>query len=112
MHAGGLTEVRKIASLVDTYYRPLAPHVPGGPVMFAMSMHLAASIPNFLILEDMEHDRELRERISTTPPVQREDGCVIVPDRPGLGVELDVEAIRARPYQPQPTSGRTLQPWR
>jgi galactonate dehydratase len=112
MHAGGVTEVRKIASLVDTYYRPVAPHVPGGPVMFAMSMHLAASIPNFLILEDMEHDRELREQISTTPPVERADGCVLVPDRPGLGVELDVEAIKARPYQPQPTSGRTLQPWR
>jgi L-alanine-DL-glutamate epimerase-like enolase superfamily enzyme len=60
----------------------------------------------------MEHDRELREQVSTTPPVEREGGCVLVPDRPGLGVDLDVEAIRARPYQPQPTSGRTLQPWK
>jgi galactonate dehydratase len=112
MHAGGITEVRKIASLVDTYYRPVAPHVPGGPVMYAMSVHLAASIPNFLILEDMEHDRDLREALCTTPPFRREHGHVLLPEAPGLGVDLDVEKVDARPYRPQPTSGRTAQPWR
>jgi len=112
MHAGGITEVRKIASLVDTYYRPVAPHVPGGPVMYAMSVHLAASIPNFLILEDMEHDRALREELSTTAPFPRADGHVLLPTAPGLGVDLDVAKIESRAYKPQPTSGRTLQPWR
>jgi galactonate dehydratase len=111
MHAGGITEVRKIASLVDTYYRPVAPHVPGGPVMYAMSVHLAASIPNFLILEDMEDDRALRDEICLNPPPRREAGHVLLPDAPGLGVDLDVARIEARPYRPQPTSGRTLQPW-
>jgi galactonate dehydratase len=112
MHAGGITEVKKIASLVDTYYRPIAPHVPGGPVMFNMTLHLAAAIPNFLILEDMEHDRELRESILTTPPPKREKGAVLLPEGPGLGVDLDVEKIKARPYQPQPQTGRSAQPWR
>jgi galactonate dehydratase len=111
MHAGGITEVRKIASLVDTYYRPVAPHVPGGPVMYAMSVHLAASIPNFLILEDMEDDRALRDDICLSAPFLREAGGVLLPSGPGLGVELDVAKIEARPYKPQPTSGRTLQPW-
>ena len=112
MHAGGITEVRKIASMADTHYRPIAPHVPGGPVMYATSVHLAASIPNFLILEDMEHDRELREAICTTEPFRREGGRVLLPTAPGLGVDLDVEAIEAREYKPQPQSGRTTHPWR
>jgi galactonate dehydratase len=111
MHAGGITEVKKIASLVDTYYRPIAPHVPGGPVMFNMTLHLAASIPNFLILEDMEHDREVRESIVTTPPPKRENGCVLLPEGPGLGVDLDVERIKAREFQAQPQTGRSAQPW-
>lgn len=112
MHAGGITEVKKIAALVDTYYRPVAPHVPGGPVMYATTLHLAASIPNFLIFEDMEDDREVREAISTTPLPRVVDGHILVPEGPGLGVDLDVDAIRARPFQPQPQTGRSRQPWR
>jgi galactonate dehydratase len=112
VHAGGITEVRKIASMVDTYYRPIAPHVSGGPVMYAMTLHLAASIPNFFILEDMEHDRELRDAIVTSPPPARADGHVLLPTGAGLGVELDLAAIAARPYRAQPQSGRSAQPWR
>ena len=50
MHAGGLTEVRRIASFADTYYVPIAPHNPGGPICTMASLHLAAAIPNFYIL--------------------------------------------------------------
>ncbi len=112
MHAGGITEWRKIASFADTYYRPIAPHVPGGPIMYAMSVHLAASIPNFLILEDMEDDRALRDEICSTEPFRRADGAVTVPTAPGLGVDLDIGRIEARPFRPQLQSGRSAQPWR
>ena len=62
MHAGGFTEVRKIAALADTWYVPVAPHNPGGPICTAAAMHLAAAIPNFFILEQMEPQRALRDR--------------------------------------------------
>ena len=111
VHAGGITECRKIASQADTYFRPIAPHNPYGPVAWMMSMHLAASIPNFLILEDIHHDTDVRNELIVTPPIERIDGCVLVPDRPGLGVELNIDAIKARPYRLQPAQGLPAQPW-
>ena len=59
MHAGGFTEIRKIAALADMYSIPVAPHNPGGPICTAAAMHLAAAIPNFLILEQMSYQDAL-----------------------------------------------------
>src|SRR5439155_1551199 len=73
-HAGGITECKKIAALAEAYYVQVAPHSPQGPVSTAAAAHLALAIPNFLHLE--------------------------VPDRPGLGVELDEEALAASPPRP------------
>ena len=60
-HAGGLTELRKIAAMAEASYIKVAPHNPNGPVATIASVHLAASIPNFLILE-MAH-QPLRDEI-------------------------------------------------
>lgn len=106
MHAGGFTEVRKIATLADTYYVPVAPHNPGGPICTAAAMHLAAAVPNFLILEHMEPQRALRDRASVTP-IAYEDGHFLLPERPGLGVEPNLEFLAAHPYRPQPRTERT-----
>jgi galactonate dehydratase len=106
MHCGGFTEMRRIAALADMHYVPVAPHNPGGPICVAASLHLAAAIPNFLILEQMEPQRAARDRLSS-PALVIEDGHFIVPDRPGLGVEPHVEAIRAIAAQPQPKRERT-----
>ncbi|HEX4884355.1 MAG TPA: mandelate racemase/muconate lactonizing enzyme family protein [Casimicrobiaceae bacterium] len=105
MHAGGITEVRKIASLADTWYVPVAPHNPGGPLCTAAAMHLAASVPNFLILEQMEPQRELRDKASDVPLAVR-DGMFTLPDRPGLGVEPNLDFLEAYPYRPQPRTER------
>lgn len=105
MHAGGLTEVRKIASLADTWYVPVAPHNPGGPICTAAAMHLAASVPNFLVLEQMEPQRALRDRASDVPLAIR-DGCFTLPERPGLGVEPNLAFLEAYPYRPQPRTER------
>lgn len=107
MHAGGLTEVRKIASLADTWYVPVAPHNPGGPICTAAAMHLAASVPNFYILEQMEPQRELRDRASDVPLAIR-DGRFTLPDRPGLGVEPNLDFLAAYPYRPQPRTERGM----
>ncbi|WP_372621975.1 galactonate dehydratase [Falsiroseomonas sp.] len=106
MHCGGFTEMRRIAALADTWYVPLAPHNPGGPICVAASLHLAAAIPNFLILEQMEPQRAARDRLSH-PALILEDGHFHVPDAPGLGVEPDVEAIQAIAARPQPRRERT-----
>lgn len=101
MHAAGITEVRRIASFADTYYIPVAPHNPGGPICTVASMHLAAAIPNFYILEQMEPQREFRDR-SALPAVKFEKGHFILPQGPGWGIEPDLDIMKSKPYQPQP----------
>jgi galactonate dehydratase len=97
-HAGGITECKKIAALAEAYYVQVAPHSPQGPVSTAAAAHLALAIPNFLILEFVRsapyRDRALRE------PWTVHEGHLAVPDRPGLGVELDEEALAASPPRP------------
>ncbi len=111
MHAGGLSEVRRIAALAETWYVPVAPHNPGGPICTVASMHLAAAIPNFLILEQMEPQRAARDATSH-PAIAFEDGHFLLPQGPGLGVEPDLEKLKSFPFQPQPGSGRRGSLWR
>jgi galactonate dehydratase len=89
-HAGGITEVRLIAGMAEAYYAVLAPHNPLGPIALAAAVQLAASIPNFLIQEQVT----LGEGLLTAPFTLR-DGLLDVPTAPGLGIEPDEEAIRA-----------------
>ena len=105
MHAGGFTEIRKIAALADMYSVPVAPHNPGGPICTAAAMHLAAAIPNFYILEQMEPQRALRDRASTVP-IRFENGCFLLPEGPGLGVEPNLDAL-ARTRVPAAADDRT-----
>jgi galactonate dehydratase len=111
MHAGGLTEVRRIADMADTYYIPVAPHNPGGPICTMAAVHLAAAIPNFFILEQMEPQRVIRDQASI-PPIAYEDGHFVVPQTPGLGIEPDVEVLKAHGFQPQPRNERRGALWR
>jgi galactonate dehydratase len=97
-HAGGITECKKIAAMAEAYYVQVAPHSPQGPVSTAAAAHLAMSIPNFQILEYVRSD-PWRDRVLQQPwPVQ--DGHLVVPDRPGLGVELDEAVIASSPPRP------------
>ncbi len=113
IHAAGITEVRKIAALADTYYVPVAPHNSSGPIATLMSIHLCASIPNFLILEEIEYESELRNAVSTHPaPIV--DGYFHLPTEPGIGTDLKLEVLEAGGdeyrYRPQPVSNRTVPP--
>lgn len=84
-HAGGITEGRIIAGMAEAYYVPIAPHNPMGPISLAAGLQLAASIPNFLVQEQVS----LGEGYLKKPFKLEKDGNVMVPTGPGLGIELD-----------------------
>jgi galactonate dehydratase len=94
--AGGITEVRKIASMAEAYDVALAPHCPIGPVAFASSVHVDASTPNALIQEQRIFREPNALDYLENPEVFHYDdgGYVDVPDDPGLGVEIDEDVVR------------------
>lgn len=87
-HAGGITEVRLIAGMAEAYYAAIAPHNPLGPISLAAGVQLAASIPNFLCQEQVS----LGEGYLKKPFTVRE-GYLDLPTSPGLGIELDEDAM-------------------
>ena len=97
-HAGGLMELKKIAAMAECQYIPVCPHNPSGPVANAATLQVAATLPNFLLLETMSSDVPFRRDVSTER-VQFESGMMQIPDGPGLGIDIDVEAIASRPYE-------------
>ncbi|NQW11816.1 MAG: mandelate racemase/muconate lactonizing enzyme family protein [Alphaproteobacteria bacterium] len=94
---GGLLEAKKIAAMAESHYAQIAPHLYCGPIEGAANVQLAACIPNFLILESIERWEGFHAELLTTP-MRWEDGYVIAPDTPGLGVELNEDVARAHPY--------------
>jgi L-alanine-DL-glutamate epimerase-like enolase superfamily enzyme len=96
---GGLLEAKKIAGMAEAHYASIAPHLYCGPVVGAANIQLAASIPNFLILESIEGWGGFHAEILKTP-IRWEEGYVIPPTAPGLGVELDEAVALAHPYPP------------
>ncbi|QJU55225.1 galactonate dehydratase [Herbiconiux sp. KACC 21604] len=97
-HAGGISEVTRIASLADTYRAVLAPHNPAGPVSTAASAQVALAVPSFSLLE-LCPDEPRRSEVSVEPWTL-EGASLTVPDRPGLGIDLDVEALLDVPARP------------
>jgi len=89
-HAGGITECRLIAGMAEAYYVPIAPHNPMGPISLASGLQLAASIPNFLVQEQVS----LGEGYLKKPLKLEKDGTVLIPTGPGLGIELDEELMK------------------
>jgi galactonate dehydratase len=94
---GGILEAKKIAGMAETYHAQIAPHLYCGPVVGAANVQIAACSPNFLILESIEDWGGFHSEILKTP-MKFEDGHVIPPTAPGLGVELNEEVARANPY--------------
>ena len=100
-HAGGVGECKKIAAMAEIYQLPFAPHNPSGPVAMAATLQLAACTPNFYLIETMANDVPWRKDLTTESLVFK-DGYFEIPDRPGLGLELNEDAFAAHPYQPRP----------
>ena len=96
-HCGGITEIRKIASLVETYHIKLAPHNPNGPIATAASLHVSAATQNFDILEFAAHSVYARPDICNMT-FKPENGYFPLPKGPGLGIELNEEAFEKYPF--------------
>lgn len=94
---GGILEAKKIAGMAEAFYAQIAPHLYCGPVVGAANIQLATCSPNFLILESIQRWDGFHAAILQEPIVW-EEGYVIPPTRPGLGVELDEEVAAQHPY--------------
>ena len=94
---GGILEGKKIAAMAEACHVQIAPHLYCGPVVGAANIQLAACSPNFLIQEGILDWSGFHARI-LKQPIRWQDGYIIPPDRPGLGVELDEEVARQNPY--------------
>lgn len=98
-HAGGIMELKKIAAEAECRYIPFAPHNPSGPVANAATLQLAATCPNFSVLEIMYSDVEWRNDI-VNEQLEYKDGYMKIPDKPGLGIEINEEECAKHPYKP------------
>jgi galactonate dehydratase len=95
---GGILEAKKIAALAEVQHVQLAPHLYCGPVVGAANIQLSTCSPNFLILEGIERWQGFHADV-LQKPIRWEEGYVIPPSEPGLGVELNEAVIAAHPYK-------------
>jgi D-galactarolactone cycloisomerase len=97
--SGGISETWRIAELANAFNVAYAPHVGwSGAVCVAASLQLAAAAENCIVFECMVYANPLREALLKTPvgdPATMAEGRLPIPDRPGLGIELDREALAA-----------------
>ena len=94
---GGLLEAKKIASMAEVYHAQIAPHLYCGPVVAAANNQLATCTPNFLILETIQGWQGFHSQVVKTS-IKFENGFIIPPTEPGLGIELNEEVALAHPY--------------
>ena len=101
--AGGFTQVKKIAAYAETHFVGVFPHLMGSPVNNAVFTQLAAALPNFVVMESNVVEGPMEDIVVGS--VELRKGYRIVPDRPGIGVEIDEKALDRFPYRPHPITG-------
>ena len=98
VNTGGVTEGKKIAAMAEAEHVSFAPHNPQGPVATAVCAHVCATTPNFMIQEVFEdYDVDWKGDL-LDDPIEIENGTLHVPSGPGLGVDLDLNAVREHAY--------------
>jgi galactonate dehydratase len=99
-HCGGVSEMKRIAALAETYDVAVAPHNPLGAIATAHNLHFAASTPNWLVQEQMRNAAPWWDEV-VTAPVRFQNGEAPLPHGPGLGVAIDEAAAQRFPYEPE-----------
>lgn len=94
---GGIWEAKKIAAMAEVYNAEMAPHLYAGPVEWAANVHFAVSIPNILMAETIQTGGEFHLKLIKNS-LKWEDGYILPPTAPGLGIEFDEDVARAHPY--------------
>jgi len=91
---GGISELKKISTLAEAYYVPVSPHDASGPINVLAGAHVMMTVPNFYKLETIRSKMDSYD-VFITEPLDTRGGNLYVPNRPGLGVEMNVEYLRA-----------------
>ena len=101
--AGGFTQTRKIAGIAEASGTQIFPHLMGSPVNHAAFTHFAASIPNYYVMEAGPHTAAQRALVDR--PFEVRDGYREIPDRPGIGVDIDEEIAAEMAAHPRSLTG-------
>jgi galactonate dehydratase len=91
---GGISELKKIATMAEAYYVPISPHDAAGPVNLVAGGHVMATVPNFYRIESSRHDLSSYNQFLTTP-LDNTGGRLTLPAGPGLGLDFDLDHLRA-----------------
>jgi galactonate dehydratase len=94
---GGLSEMRRIATIAEAHYVTVAPHNPMGPLATAVNVHFCAAQPNFQVLEFKPH---VHAPWALDPYIPRDGHMELRPDRPGWGIEIDEKVLQKDDYVP------------
>lgn len=95
---GGLLEGKKVAGMAEASYAQIAPHYYAGPVVLMANVQLDVCSPNFLMQESVERFGGFYDEV-VTPPIRWEQGYIIPPTGPGLGIELNMSAVEKHLYK-------------
>jgi galactonate dehydratase len=94
----GISQIRRMATIAETYYVAVAPYHDGGPIASAAALHLAASLPNFFIqqfpMPADEKDRQMRAELTSANIEEVRDGYAPLLTGPGLGIKVNQEALK------------------
>ena len=96
--AGGIWECKKIAAIAEVYNAQMAPHLYAGPVEWAANIHFGASIPNLLMVETIQTGGAFHLALIKNA-IKWQDGYILPPTAPGLGIDFDEDLARAHPYK-------------
>ena len=98
--SGGLSEVRRIAVLAEAYRVAIAPHNPQGPISTAASIEFGFATPSYIICESVQNDVPWRNEVVNEGFTIEKKGMIVLPNkRPGLGIEINEEAVKRHPFQ-------------
>ena len=104
-HCGGFTVGRQIAAVGAAAQIGIAPHNPMGPIASVVGLHFAVATPNFVILEQLS-DRVPHFAAVAGEPIRMKDGYWEIPDRPGLGIDIDMVEAEKHPFEQEPIAAR------
>lgn len=91
---GGISELKKISTMAEAYYIPVSPHDASGPINVLAGAHVMMTVPNFYRLETANADLSTYNRLIQTP-LDNTGGALHMPDAPGLGIEMNMEYLKA-----------------
>lgn len=100
LNLGGIWRTRQVFGMCDARYAVVAPHSAQGPIATALCVQVGAASPNFYVQEIFDEFNVEWERDLISHPIEVVDGYIPVPERPGLGFDLNLEEIAKHPYEP------------